>query len=581
MSNISYAVVRVGKRFKTSGQLVACERHNARSQETPNADMSRAIENECFVGNTAQSLRELVFQRIGDNGGKKIRASADMKQSAVLAFELMLTASPQYFRPDTPGEAGVWQLDKLQAWETASAAWLKTKFSVNLVRATFHRDEATPHIHAVIVPVNEKGHLCAKDFVGSRRKLIDLQDSYANAMKPLGLSRGIRGSKAQHEAIKGFYKSVNQDLDAVYTPAQIKALAADRQRQVQRRNEMEQTAFAVSEENAQLTAELALLQQQIQQFQQRLNQSHDLRQIPLEAVAMKLGLQPSEFDPSQWRDDNLYIRIDDPQFSIVGEPLQEQGAIDLVMRVKRVSFADALVWLERQFGAGTARVLAMAQADRAASVVEETRFKLPAKSEVKWQDIRQRILQEIVLPSKVLDSLYQQGLLYADEGGRAVFVERDGADEVAGAIRWDGSDVYERVAHSREEAAFYVVMPDNARVGEVQRVVLTDTPTEALAKRVLETGSHQQPPTKYIAVSSPVAAAEHTQGIARVEVALTDERAAQTLYRVLSAAIDAQPEISHQAALQAEMQPLRDGFRQRPVTQPKGQENRKGGGMGL
>ncbi|MEM9004492.1 MAG: MobV family relaxase [Cyanobacteria bacterium P01_F01_bin.86] len=584
MGNISYAVVRVGKRFKTSGQLAACDQHNQRSQETPNADINRVMENECFVGDNDQSLWELVFSRIGNNGGKKIRESADMKQSAVLAFELMLTASPQYFRPDTPGDAGVWQLDKLQAWESVSAAWVKDKFGVNLVRATFHRDESTPHIHAVIVPMNEKGHLCAKDFVGSRSKLIALQDSYAEAMKPLGLSRGIRGSKAQHEDIKEFYKSVNQDLDAAYTPEQVSALAADRQRQVQKRNEMERTAFALSEENAQLKDELSLLKSEIQQLQRLLNQSHSFRLTPLEEIAKKLGLQPSEFDPSRWRNERVYIRIDGTQFSMVGEPMKGHGAIDLVMRVRGDSFADALVWLERQFGAGIARAFVTAQADIAASAVDAARLKLPVKSEPKWLGIRKHIFQQNYLPSKMLEALYEKGLVYASEDGQVVFIERDLKGEVAGATVWNGvgsaspqESRFERVENSADNAAFYVVVPDNMPVDRLERVVVTDTPIEALSKRVLETGG-QVLPTKYIAVDGPKAVAGHSTGINRVEIALNDERAAQAVYKLIPDAINAQPLESHQAQLRREMETLTRALRQ-PMLQPKTQQRSQQKGL--
>lgn len=185
MSNTSsYAIAKVGRRFKTSGQIAACDQHNSRSRETPNADINKSSSNEHFVGGNERPLFELVSDRIGNNGGKKIRTSADPSQSAVLAFEMMLSASPEYFRPDTPSEAGEWDLEKLKVWEDRSAQWLKERYGDNIVRATFHRDEATPHIHAVIVPLNEKGHINAKEYIGGRANLVALQDSYAEAMKP-------------------------------------------------------------------------------------------------------------------------------------------------------------------------------------------------------------------------------------------------------------------------------------------------------------------------------------------------------------------------------------------------------------
>lgn len=93
-------------------------------------------------------------------------------------------------------------------------------------------DEATPHIHAAVVPivrgerrkVREKkepeepgkkkyrkknpnaARLCADD-VMTRTKLKAYQDSYAEAMSKYGLRRGIDGSEARHISTQEFYRN--------------------------------------------------------------------------------------------------------------------------------------------------------------------------------------------------------------------------------------------------------------------------------------------------------------------------------------------------------------------------------------
>ncbi|MGB7247343.1 MAG: MobV family relaxase, partial [Phormidesmis sp.] len=462
MSNTSsYAIAKVGRRFKTSGQIAACDQHNCRSRETLNADINKSAHNKHFVGDNDQPLFELVRNRIGDNGGKKIRTSADPRQSAVLAFEMMLSASPEYFRPDTPSEAGEWDLKKLEAWEALSAQWLKERYGDNIVRATFHRDEATPHIHAVIVPLNEKGHINAKEYIGGRANLVALQDSYAAAMKPLGLSRGIRGSRVRYEQVKEFYKSVKQIESLALPIDKLKALAVDRQRQVQKRDEFEQTALVLSEENFQMKAQIAVLQGQVSRLQKLVDRSGELRVISLPEVALKLGMQPSEFDVNRWSSSNHSIVISGPQFRAAGESDKGQGAIDLVMRVKDCSFGESLVWLERQLGTGAARAAAVAEVEAAVAEVEATQFIPPVQSEARWPAVRDRLLKQTYLPSPLIDQLYTEGLLYADAQGHAVFIERDTAGAIAGAIQRDATGQYQRLERSDETAAFYVVMPDN------------------------------------------------------------------------------------------------------------------------
>ena len=111
--------------------------------------------------------------------------------------------------------------------------WLKKTYGKeNVVAATLHLDESTPHIHASVVPIvrgerrkkpskKEEGQtpkkqykkkdpnkprLCADD-VMARNKLIEYQDSYAEAMAKYGLQRGVKGSDARHITLTEFYRN--------------------------------------------------------------------------------------------------------------------------------------------------------------------------------------------------------------------------------------------------------------------------------------------------------------------------------------------------------------------------------------
>lgn len=124
------------------------------------------------------------------------------------------------------------QEGRLKAWCTDNLAWLRKTFGAeNVVSAVLHMDEATPHIHAAVVPIvtgerrkvrkektDETGkrkyrtkstarpRLCADD-VMSRVKLKEYQDTYAAAMAKYGLQRGIDGSKARHVTTQEFYRN--------------------------------------------------------------------------------------------------------------------------------------------------------------------------------------------------------------------------------------------------------------------------------------------------------------------------------------------------------------------------------------
>ncbi len=124
------------------------------------------------------------------------------------------------------------QEGRLKAWCADNLEWLRRTFGAeNVVSAVLHMDEATPHIHAAVVPIvtgerrkvrkeqtdelnkrkyrtksTARPRLCADD-VMSRVKLKEYQDTYAAAMAKYGLQRGIDGSKARHVTTQEFYRN--------------------------------------------------------------------------------------------------------------------------------------------------------------------------------------------------------------------------------------------------------------------------------------------------------------------------------------------------------------------------------------
>lgn len=114
--------------------------------------------------------------------------------------------------------------DKLDNWIDANLKWLRETFgSENLVSCVLHMDEKTPHLHATIVPIvttkrlrkkregekkyeTKSGPRLSADDMMRRTRLHEYQNSYAAAMKPFGLQRGIVGSTAKHQANSEYYK---------------------------------------------------------------------------------------------------------------------------------------------------------------------------------------------------------------------------------------------------------------------------------------------------------------------------------------------------------------------------------------
>lgn len=122
----------------------------------------------------------------------------------MLAFEVFLGASPDWFEQQAP--------EQVEAWAEANIAWLKGRFGNNLMQVVLHTDEQTPHIHAYCHPVQSDGRLSYKEMLGTPKLLSDLQTDYALAMKPLGLRRGLMKSSATHEDTKRWRARQKQEL---------------------------------------------------------------------------------------------------------------------------------------------------------------------------------------------------------------------------------------------------------------------------------------------------------------------------------------------------------------------------------
>ena len=191
---MAYAIMRA-KKLANMGSVAASMQHCYRERETHNADQERTPDNQHLVAKST------------DEAMGKLRALLPEKRrkDAVLAVEYVMTASPEWFAQATP--------EQEKAFFQRSLQWLVDKYGADrIVTASIHRDEATPHLSAFVVPLTQDKRLSAKEFIGSRDKMRADQTSYAGCVADLGLERGIEGSKATHQTIQQHYAAVQRGV---------------------------------------------------------------------------------------------------------------------------------------------------------------------------------------------------------------------------------------------------------------------------------------------------------------------------------------------------------------------------------
>ena len=290
-----HAIARIAK--LKARNVKGSELHTSRVSAVPNANPE--VKNIRFIGQpgsvNSSNLETLVRKRIGNQ---------TIRKNAVLCVELMLTASPEYFRPNEPSKAGYYQPEKLEDFQAAVHQWLDQEYGDRIVRAELHLDEVTPHIHAYLVPLDERGKLNCRGIFGGRAKLSQFQDSYAEALAPLGLERGIKGSRAKHTTVKQYYAAVNKSPDITLDKKTIQHQLADRDRAIRETKVIKITAKSLAREKE-------VLEQRLRETETLLySQSKDLetwktkyaelakkvRNFPLEKVVYELGLDPDSKD---------------------------------------------------------------------------------------------------------------------------------------------------------------------------------------------------------------------------------------------------------------------------------------------
>lgn len=195
MANI--AIMRVEK--LKGGSVGASLDHNFRKRPTTNANADRRDENQELIGENTDQVKAAIQERISTLPKKP-------RKDAVRVLEYVMTASPEWMAKATTKEQ--------QEYFDASLNWLKEQHGAeNVVCATIHHDELSPHMAAYVVPMTKDGRLCAKDFTGGKVRMQKLQDDYWSAVKGiriaavkgLRIERGVRGSTAKHQKVQRFY----------------------------------------------------------------------------------------------------------------------------------------------------------------------------------------------------------------------------------------------------------------------------------------------------------------------------------------------------------------------------------------
>lgn len=485
-----HAIARIVK--LKSGNVGASAKHTNRERLTPNANSE--IDNIRFIGqpdsNNIQNLEAIVRERIGEQ---------TIRKNAVLCVEMLLTASPEYFRPNDPSKAGYYEPERLADFQQTVHGWLDNEYGDRIVRAELHLDESTPHVHAYLVPLDERGKLNCRGLFGGRQKLSQFQDSYANAMSPLGLERGIKGSRAKHTKIQHYYAAVNHSPDLTLDKSTIEHQLADRQRVIKEKEQALITAKLLSRDKEELQQRLAKAEIKIKTQNRELTNwktkyadiANKVRDLPLKDVVYELGLEPDPKDKHKWQNEYHIINITGSKFYDWKQMKGGGGAIDLVMHVNECDYKQSVATLCDRFGESATIEAATYKTREIIKTEPIHEFTPPVPDQSKWLAVKQYLTRTRKLPSGLVDRLHEQGLIYADQNQNAVFIRRSlDESKITGAnLRGTAGEdnKFKGLAKGSKRKEGWFHFQQGEQSGDpVRRVVLVESPIDAMSLAVLE-----------------------------------------------------------------------------------------------
>src|SRR5450830_48592 len=515
MTTNYFAIFRVQK-LKSIGQIISSLAHQHRERQTDNADPSCLHKNIVIVAPPKPNqIMNVINSKLGVN--KK------PAKNSVLASDIVISVSPEYFRPENKNLVGHYDLNRLNDWRNKVEPWIKDQFP-DAISVVLHLDESTPHYSVTDIAVNKQtGRLSHRQKYGGDNRYDGLsawQTKAAECMSSLGIVRGIRGSTATHNDIKKYYRTVSgatPELPRVRTK-HVKALPEPtllekipftsahnarvneeeyfREKQSKRASELA-TRNAAAARVFPLLAEKAkavdFLVKQNQELKTTLitkeielsiekEQAKKIRAIPLAEVLTvvynAVDLRKHELNDSIRifeLPDGRQITISPDKFFVDGVK-DSKGAINLVMYLDHLDYKNAVRLLVDYFdrdvvvAENSANVLAQSKREIDTMAIEP--LPSPNPSAPAWPTVSNWLRTICGVPKTLVERLHKFGLVFADKRGNAIFPKNGGGAHIYGT----GSRKFER--HYGNSALGIFAIPGKPSESDVY---LVENPFNAIA----------------------------------------------------------------------------------------------------
>ena len=200
-----------------------------------------------------------------------------------------------------------------------------------------------------------------------------------------------------------------------------------------------------------------------------------VREIPLEVVLRSWSAVRDPRDKSRWQTGRGPLSVTGTKFFDWHASHGGGGAIDLVMHLAGWDARQAIDWLWRHCGSQVAG----SNSPTAPASISAGQLRLPASSATYLERVRRYLRQQRCLSEEILASLIEDGKLYADSRGNAVFLMVAGKPNrpIGAELRGTGSRVWRGLAPGTRRDAGYFWIGNTSS----ERVVLCESAIDAIS----------------------------------------------------------------------------------------------------
>lgn len=201
---MSFAIMRVAK--VKAGNICGTDKHNERKNKNySNEDINTELSHLNYHLIECDSYKSAINKQLEE----RYTSSRSIRKDAVLGVEVLFTSDNEFFKKLTP--------EQERLYFEKSLEFLKDFVGEkNVISATVHKDETTPHLHCIFTPITNDGRLHYKSFIDGRLEMKKLQDNYYKFItKYFDLERGkdSQETKRKHLSVEEFkLKELKKDL---------------------------------------------------------------------------------------------------------------------------------------------------------------------------------------------------------------------------------------------------------------------------------------------------------------------------------------------------------------------------------